>query len=77
MRDLSLPNGMIVSPGMHRKVWLLRNKGLKEWNGVKLAYVGGKGAKPIGFGSVDVPVCGTFEEVEVAIDVVVPNEAGR
>merc|ERR1719329_151381 len=77
--DVTLPDGTVVTPGSKVcKIWKLGNCGSQEWpSGTKLLHVGGDSLLERPQEPIVVHPAAANGEVDVAVDLVAPEEPGR
>jgi len=77
--DVTLPDGTEVAPGANLvKTWRFRNDSTKPWpEGTVLALVSKKGDKLGAPETTPVPICQPGQEVDIAVPLVAPAQAGR
>jgi len=77
IQDVTVQDGTQFLPGaLFRKVWRLKNNGCVAWpEGTSLVFVGGDVLSSED--SVSVPPVGPGQEIDVAIDMKAPKNAGR
>jgi len=77
--DVTLPDGAVVTPGSKVcKIWKLANCGSQEWpSGTKLLHVGGDSLLERPQEPIVVHPAAANGEVDVAVDLVAPEQPGR
>lgn len=82
IRDVTIEDGTQLQAGTTQpKTWRVKNCGTTTWTGYRLAKRYGEGGQPalrnVAVESVPVPPLKPGEEVDVTIDINVPQEPGR
>merc|ERR550537_1066963 len=77
--DVTLPDGVVVAPGSKVcKIWKLANCGSQDWpSGTKLLHVGGDSLLERPEETIVVDPAAANGEVDVAVDLIAPEEPGR
>merc|ERR1719453_2520961 len=77
--DVTLPDGAVVTPGSKVcKIWKLANCGSQEWpSGTKLLHVGGDSLLEGPQEPIVVDPAAANGEVDVAVDLIAPEDPGR